>query len=877
MPTGRKFRPKTVGLTVAQYSSSLIFEEAPSSIADFAVEHRPIIMSLPSLSGNAVSQGSITPDRPQSTPSLRKSCHFCRSRKIRCSGQSICGACRERNIDCSYEREGAKGRPKLLTSKSSSSRVPLHKSEDGKSASISPSRNATAVASGSSIRIDHQLLPCSNDVPRSDLGLSDGQDSRSDNSIAAELQDTFNRYFVTHEIGGIHAFDDALVSLHRKNTKQQEPPKKPENFLSSPMTYEGLFFILAPELVEMLALQFGDLGCHQLESGRSQYLSTCLSHDTSDAMFDFIVDGTNPLLSYENHRTTQMIEIWFSQHPFAFIISKTLLLRSLRNNTHDEILIAIILADVKCAQEDEKARLMGDELFKWASFQLRNISKEGVALSTIQAIILLGWHELCIFRARRAMCYFGLAGSLIPCLQSPILGVNQINGIDVGEVELELKCNVHWLIFSITLWALMQIDSPISEQFPSNAPTNFPPVDESASAVFKLDMMSDNLSTLPNQARMFRELWPLSHIASTTAHIYALYPQKQDADGSSSSSCWQSRALHQLRHLSSLRQDISVLCTNIRSVLVNAIELVEAHVENRLSQALVLSAYHTMIIHFLFPRMEGSSGPVPLTNKLIDDFYTSAGALLKVLSVLDTNPDSGRVIMGLRPSSNADVFALGLDACGRAISCFYSRYDVGSEPEKRHIMDRRVELSQLTSELHKFSKHLMLLPTTRSRTVKKQLKFAMRSLAGLHLERSSFGFQNNRINMGSDPFEVANSSNSSLFSPYLPTTPDDHFRDARIFPFFETDGNGLQYFDSNANISKPARQHSFPPITGREDGHFEGNAFFDEMHIDSTSSDSSHFDLGLGVLPIEYGSAGDGNRENAELRGWIDSLSNVIP
>lgn len=45
---------------------------------------------------------------------LRRSCTFCRARKIACSGERICTACRDRSIECIYGLEGAKGRPRLV-------------------------------------------------------------------------------------------------------------------------------------------------------------------------------------------------------------------------------------------------------------------------------------------------------------------------------------------------------------------------------------------------------------------------------------------------------------------------------------------------------------------------------------------------------------------------------------------------------------------------------------------------------------------------------------------------------------------------------------------------------------------------------------------
>ena len=169
------------------------------------------------------------------------------------------------------------------------------------------------------------------------------------------------------------------------------------------------------------------------------------------------------------------------------------------------------------------------------------------SLGLLQTLILLGWHELCTARARRAICFLGWAGYVLPNLPAPPLALNQTNGINVGEVAAETSTNVHWLLFVINLWALTQTHSPIAELLPS-APINFPPVDESASAVFRLDVMSDNLSTLPHQARLFRELWHLCHVASTTAHIYALYPRQRPGpnDEASGPACWQARTLWQL-------------------------------------------------------------------------------------------------------------------------------------------------------------------------------------------------------------------------------------------------------------------------------------------------------------------------------------------
>jgi hypothetical protein len=465
--------------------------------------------------------------------------------------------------------------------------------------------------------------------------------------------------------------------------------------------------------------------------------------------FNQSLPTSTPLQEYNAHLTIQMLEIWFSQHPLSFIFPKTLLLRDIRHDTHDEILLAAILADVQYAQDNEESRNKGTKLFKWAATKLQEIPQCNIKLSTIQAVVLLGWRSLCSGSARRAMCYFVWAGYAIHSLPTPVLLQNTINGIDVGEIERESLCNAHWLIFSVNLWAMMQMDSPGCEMPPSSAPSSFPPVDESASASFKLDRTSYNFSTLQNQERMFRELWLLSHVAATTSHIYALYPRSlpQQNTNDQGSACWQSHTLDQLRRLSSPTQDISMLCTRVRRVLLDSVQLVETHVQHSHSQALALSASHTMIIHFLVPSpsSNGNSYAGSMSrvfaaggiDQLIVDFCHSATSLLKVFSVLEnSHPDgrSDRIVMSQRPSSIYDIFALALDACGRGMNSIYLLGQTGTEIERKAVRDRTIELARLATELHAFSKDLNLVSTSRLKLVKKQLKNAMAQFTSLQLD-----------------------------------------------------------------------------------------------------------------------------------------------
>ncbi|KAH6672343.1 hypothetical protein B0J14DRAFT_438256, partial [Halenospora varia] len=681
------------------------------------------------------------------TPALRKSCHFCRSRKIRCSGQSICSACRERNIECSYRVGGPKGRP----------RGPSRTSTEDASALVSPKPSVTKSAS----------LDSSTWREAMDRSLNFGpfENSSNDSSVATNLQNMFNRLLgdQSQNDGSIHPSYPVMDAFGRRIPRDRRSSYSSAGSRSSsapgtvgkPISYEGLFFILAQELIEMLALRFGDLGCHQLEPARSRYFVKSFAADSTETMFDRpdLVQSSEqmndnefpqlsmgtPLQEYNGHLTIQMLEIWFSQHPLSFIFPKTLLLRDIRHDTHDEILLAAILADVQYAQDNEESRHKGGKLFRWASARLQEVSQQQIKLSTIQAVILLGWRALCSSQARRAMVYFVWAGYAIHSLPTPQLGINTINGIDVGEIERESLCNAHWLIFSVNLWAMMQMDSPGCEMPPSSAPSSFPPVDESASASFKLDRTSYNFSTLQNQERMFRELWLLSHVAATTSHIYALYPRKAPQEiQNDKADCWQSHTLDQLRRLSNPTQDISLLCTRVRRVLLDSVHLVETHVQHSHSQALALSASHTMIIHFLVPSPSTSSTYGSSTSRvfaaggidqLIVDFCYSANSLLKVFSVLDSADQDGahsdRVVMSQRPSSIYDIFALALDACGRGMNSIYLLGQTGNMLEQKCVRERTPELLRLATALHTFSKELNLVSNSRLKLVKKQLKNAI--------------------------------------------------------------------------------------------------------------------------------------------------------
>ncbi|PYI29053.1 hypothetical protein BP00DRAFT_448753 [Aspergillus indologenus CBS 114.80] len=106
----------------------------------------------------------------------------------------------------------------------------------------------------------------------------------------------------------------------------------------APRIAEALLFSLAPEMLEMLLIESGHLGL-QAEEHQARFFATCLAQDTTQRMFQagpMVPANINPLASIDWDRMRQLIDICFSHHPFSVLISKTLLLRSIKDGVYDQ-------------------------------------------------------------------------------------------------------------------------------------------------------------------------------------------------------------------------------------------------------------------------------------------------------------------------------------------------------------------------------------------------------------------------------------------------------------------------------------------------------------------------------------------------------------
>ncbi|UNI15780.1 hypothetical protein JDV02_002282 [Purpureocillium takamizusanense] len=679
---------------------------------------------------------------------LRRSCAFCRARKIKCSNETICEACRRQGADCIYDFEPPRPKARNISQDSSRSDIGGPTGQ----ASVNRQRSATIGSPTSSPVgiISEEITP-----------VGDGD------NVAQALEQKFYENFSTDAGPRSNPWQERISTYHR--SIQNSAPGRNESlsakFNPRNVKYTGILSLLTHDLVGLVTEQFGSLGCHHVEDGGARFFLCGLIGDETPTMFDNDPLGGNPLSDYGQRQQTQLIDVWFSVHPLSFLVSKTLLLRELRDGTHDEILLATMLADANFSIGDEVAVARGHVLLRWAIAQLRSRSlrsnqpspSNGAAvdpsrmysgistrifsgISTAQALMLLGWNSLCSFQIRRATCYIGLAGSIateikeqISSTAAPLIS-SRINGIDVFDVEKEVVAYLYWTTYSLSLWAFIQMGNG---HFPALLPTSltsiFLPVTEASSAIIQLDLVSENFSTLQRQKAVIREMWPLAHIVSVVAYIFALYPQDPDNIESLATRSWQEAPLLALQRIQQGKptQDIACVCREINRVLMESIHILNRQVTEVSSRSLVLLVYHTMAIHFLFPIMPQGSVDEPMTPEVLDRLLGSAQEILHIFSLISEQPQDLFSITPSLRSSFPDAFCLAMDTCARAITLVDRKKRTGGllvDLPTMHAYDGRMQL--LASRLYATCQNEFLNQGRSLRQVRKHLRSCVRMYGG---------------------------------------------------------------------------------------------------------------------------------------------------
>ncbi|KND88984.1 hypothetical protein TOPH_06515 [Tolypocladium ophioglossoides CBS 100239] len=685
---------------------------------------------------------------------LRRSCAFCRARKIKCSNETICEACRRQGADCIYDFEPP--RPKARTISQDRSRL------DPAPHNGAPGIHRQRSSTGGSPNGSPVGAIAEENAPMEDV-----------ENLAQALEQRFYENFSPNVEPRSSPWQERMSAYHRsvQSSVRGRNEGLTAQFSPKNVKYTGILSLLTRDLVGLVTDQFGSLGCHHVEDGSARFFLSGLDGDETQTMFDSAPSGSNPLSEYGQRQQTQLIDVWFSAHPLSFLVYKTLLLRELRDGTYDEILLAAILTEANFSIGDEVAVARGHVLLRWATAQLRtrplrpchqpqNGGTPGDAsdrmysgistrifsgISTAQALVLLGWSALCAFQIRRATCYIGLAGRIATEIKEQISSTaapmtsTRINGIDVFDVEKELVAYLYWTTYSLSLWADIQMgiemgNGRFSALLPISPTSILLPVTEASSVIIQLDLVSENFSTLQKQKAVMREMWPLAHIASVIAYILALYAQDKEPGDSPTTSFWQEAPLLALQRTQQGKPspDIACVCREINRVLMESIHILNRQVTEVSSRSLVLLVYHTMAIHFLFPILPpAGQGDGGIAADVVERFCASAQEVLHIFAlILDQPQDLFRTTPSLR-SSFPDVFCLALDTCARALSFIDGkRRRGGLLMELPMVQAYEDRLQSLANRLYTTCQNDFLNQGRSLRMVRKHLKTCVRASSG---------------------------------------------------------------------------------------------------------------------------------------------------
>ncbi|KAF3923201.1 hypothetical protein ABW20_dc0109822 [Dactylellina cionopaga] len=723
---------------------------------------------------------------------IRKSCQFCRTRKIKCSGTGRCEACSERNLDCVYAPESAKGRPRRVSASAAARAAALMQ------ATIKENEELQTRPTSSTHSQDHPEGSKNESNESSTYSYTYTDYQREASLLSSKTVENWTRIrpflawnpnntiaqdidlFFRQEFGGDAPAPDnpylraiSTFGLKMRDINESKSPatlqhrdiagdnkSSPPSDVSSPpadamevqytapvMSYDGVLTFMAQEVVEMVAIMYGRLGCQHLEDSPGKfYVKSCLADTTTRMFSSSVLNGTaaqkpSPLARFEQHQIVQMIESWFSLHPLSAIASKTLFLRQFRDGKHDEILLNLMVGDALYIGDGRIGSNAGETFFEYACALMGNRKNDKFSLSVMQSCLLLAWHNFCIGRGRRGTAFASLAcagtnKTLIQLSDKPITGQGMINGVDIGEVETELLKNINCVLSLLTLWGFMQFDTPFADFLPAvPLASESLPSDRRYSKVAELDERSGNLSTRRRQSYMIKSWWALRNITSTCSHIYALYPRNSSTaleESKKDDMFWIS--IHRLKGINN--QNIPLLCLRIRKVLEEAVRSLDMKKDTSRVDATVQSVpvvlYYVIMIHLLFPNVADEddwSVTLDTMVKFLETSESLLGALTRFEAENKESADNDKWVFSramLPPETSdiamANMMLLGIDACGRALEYFIGCVEKSSWQESQVVLAHRGRLREVAKELLKACKYDKLNSARRLKEVKRQVK-----------------------------------------------------------------------------------------------------------------------------------------------------------
>ncbi|EPQ28028.1 uncharacterized protein PFL1_04355 [Pseudozyma flocculosa PF-1] len=456
----------------------------------------------------------------QAAIELRRSCSFCRHRKMRCSGETPwCRSCKERAQPCLYEASIPRARPRRQ---------------------VDPAMTfpflSKALAGPSAPTLDFfgGLLDC----------------------LFRVLWEPQTVLSVKHQ---------TLITESHQATASSEPVVLP---------FDGTLMLMFYETAEMLVDKISPLGRALNHQQRRPRFIEALSRDSTQFMFDedptSCTSDRDLIKGLEQQRILDLIDFAFTHHPFLGIIcSKTLFLRDYNAETLDSCLLHVVLGEalslmaIKAKAEHGAATLSDSELshdaFVSEAIALLSRKKrlglgEDEMLRTMQSVVLLAWHMLYTGRIKRSIVLFGIATDLVRRVvaerEFDSTWSARVNGISTDDLAEEVLFAMHWIVQSATLWASLHLDLVISDLFGPTIQGYYPPLDLKGSKVWTLDVISGSISAVGRQAKTTARVRILSHGYGLASSIFSILLADGLASASSLSQgrpTWRSTTvMHQL-------------------------------------------------------------------------------------------------------------------------------------------------------------------------------------------------------------------------------------------------------------------------------------------------------------------------------------------
>lgn len=564
----------------------------------------------------------------------RRSCRFCRGRKLRCSGTSVCSACKDRQIECMYDQERPKDGPRVSGVRRSSRLVAVQPEPEHamKQVSSTPPTKPSSAAAG------HLFSPRLKSV------------AEALNEVTTEIQ----KKLQGREVDG--------MPWSQARSPRQRPAR---------LGCRELIMVLTQDIIDAMVTRFSGLDCVAFFANQSQFFQANLASSSSPELSPVFEPA--PLAGYNSYRTTQLLDVWFGAHPLSMALSKTLLLRDVRGNSYDPLLLAVVLGSGLLELGDSDARLESEKLLQWASSRLQYISTAAADLSTAQALSLLAWHETCEGNILQAMAYSIYANRTVTHLLMNTLArssrhVQQINGVDLVQTELEMMHILGWMTLALMIWHFTHLG--IVDDSLSALATMYehPPTNKDASLVLRLDKAADNISSFPHQWAWIQEIWAISHITYAAAHLnlFNSHQARRPTSPAHPPHSCQSQLHEPLRNIRPYKVDNGNLSNEARAVLARNVQIIEANMEDQVAKKWILAVYHTLLVHLLFPRTEMIVVTADLVHDLADclTFFSRSFPVLVHASTTHALPRSSI-------QSCVRSYMAGLAACGSAIDTIF--------------------------------------------------------------------------------------------------------------------------------------------------------------------------------------------------------------